>query len=106
MAYAWGALMNDEEVDRIIGAMFGKFTSALPIVLAYWWSSWGLGAPWWKAPVVGTIAGFLYAMRWGTRWISRVGFVLVVLSTSVWIEALPRPQEWSGIASNLAVKLK
>jgi hypothetical protein len=101
-----GHSVNDEELDRVISAFFGKFPSALPVFLAFWWSSWCLGVQWWKAPVVGMIAASLFIIGWGARWISRLCVFLVVLATLVWIEALPRPQEWSAIVSSLATKFK
>lgn len=101
-----GISVADNEFDLAINKFLSYFSPRMPVILAFWWPLWYLGASWWKAPLVGLIAASLVNIGWGGRWIARTGFALVVIATTVWIGALPPPQEWIAIASSIAPKLK
>jgi hypothetical protein len=56
---------------------------------------WLLGVPLWKAIVVGLVASATLFLQYGSRWVSRFGFGLMIVAILVWVEALPTPDHWT-----------
>jgi hypothetical protein len=73
---------------------------AVFVAILYCISLWVLGVTWWKAPVVGLMAGATFVAQFSMRVISRGAVALLILASAVWIEALPPPSQWKPIASS------
>ncbi len=74
--------------------------------VAYCAALWMLGVAWWKAPVVGAMVGAAFLAKFSMRIISRGAVALLGVATLVWIEALPPPSQWKGMAIDTAATLK
>ena len=82
------------------------FAIAVFVAAAYCASLWMLNVTWWKAPIVGAMVGGAFLAKFSMRIISRSAVALLAISTLVWIDALPPPSQWKGIASDLASVLQ
>lgn len=47
-----------------------------------------------RAIIISILAAFLHFAHYGTRWVERLGFVMIVTASAVWIGALPAPRDW------------
>jgi hypothetical protein len=59
-----------------------------------------LGVSAFKAGVVAAIALVCHYLTYGSRWLARAGFALLVVSLLVYIGVLPEPHEWGKLGQS------
>lgn len=64
---------------------------------------WLLGAPLSKAVVVAVVASATMWMGYGSRWVSRFGFGLMIVAILVWLGALPTADHWVDELKNIHI---
>jgi hypothetical protein len=60
-----------------------------------------LGVSIWRTVLLAALAYIFHKASYGTRWIERFGFGLIIATLLVWFAIIPPPAGWLGLAKQI-----
>ena len=85
----WDHQMEKISAEEFVSEVVPFWNAVIYVVGLYM-----LGVGFWKSVLIMIIASICVVLNYGGRWILRGGFGLIVLTTLVFIGALPPPENW------------